>query len=436
MADNRQHASIEGPVQDSAGGRPFASSIVDLSPHGYREEEYFLSGTARCWVPRSGTRTGQDGMWAAQPIGAPQLYKTRLLARIPPPDRFSGTVVVEWMQELFGTERDIFFRWNAEMLLRAGIAWIGVSLHHEGVDGPAPNSLVNWDPQRYGSLTIPDSSLGYDILSQAARCLHDLPGLGEGKVKTLLAAGNSLSAWRLSTYVNAVQPVEQIFDGFFLQDFRQKTVQDREDAAFPHDRYVRSDAISPVLMLNMTPAAMRSADQPAGHMLRRWEPAGAAHTNTFLMARTAVAEERDTGTIITCCPEDYANAIPSQYFSGAAIEALVRWARDKKAPQDFAPIDLASAGGAPALDEYGNVTGGMRHPWVDVPVARYGWEGECVGGSGRTYPFPSSRLARLYDGPQDYHQKFAVAVRRAVRDGIILPHDAEAAIAAAGRLTW
>lgn len=223
MADNRQHASIEGPVQGGARGRPFAASIVDLSPHGYREEEYFLSGTARCWAPRSGTRTGQDGMWAAQRIGAPQPYKTRLLARIPPPDRFSGTVVVEWMQELFGTERDIFFRWNAETLLRAGIAWIGVSLHHEGVDGPDPNSLVNWDPQRYGSLTIPDSSLGYDILSQAARCLHDLPGLGEGKVKTLLAAGNSLSAWRLSTYVNAVQPVEQIFDGFFLQDFRQKT---------------------------------------------------------------------------------------------------------------------------------------------------------------------------------------------------------------------
>lgn len=438
MLNRHPEPTLESAPSGGSRAGPFAASVVDLEPLGYVEKEYFLSGAARAWAPRDGTKTGQDGQWSSEPTGTSQRYKTRLLARMPSADRFNGVLIVEWMQEMFGTERDIFFRWNAETILRSGFAWAGVSLHHESVDGPGPNSLKNWDSERYDTLAIPASGdLGYDILTQAGLCLRKSDGPLQGlNVTTMLAAGNSLSAWRLSTYVNAVQPVEDLFDGFYLQDFRQKTVQDRVDRHFPHDRYIRADSATPVMMLNMTPAALRSTGQPPGRLLRRWEPAGASHTNTFLMARTALAEARDTGQIIHFCPEDYANNIPSQYFSGAALESLTRWVEVGSAPPDFAPIDLAPGGREPALDEHGNVLGGLRHPWIDVPLGRYHWEGKCVGGSGRTCLFMANRLDRLYGDPKGYHLRFATAARSAAEQGIINSADAEAAILKAANTRW
>jgi hypothetical protein len=73
---------------------------------------------------------------------------------------------------------------------------------------------------------------------------------------------------------------------------------------------------------------------------------------------------------------------------------------------------------------------------VDVPVARYDWRGECIGGSGRTFPFTKERLKALYGTPDVYHKRFAEAAKAAEKRGVLLPPDTQAAIEAANKVTW
>ena len=73
--------------------------------------------------------------------------------------------------------------------------------------------------------------------------------------------------------------------------------------------------------------------------------------------------------------------------------------------------------GAPVLDAFGNVTGGLRSPFVDVPTSR--WLGSSTGASfcfiaGHEKPFDAATLARLYPTHRDYVRAVARDVRRLV----------------------
>jgi hypothetical protein len=91
------------------------------------------------------------------------------------------------------------------------------------VDGPGGiagiGSLKKDDPVRYGSLVHPGDSYSYDIYSQAAAALRHPDGvspLGGLRPRTLLAAGESQSAFRMVTYVDPVDPLARVYDGFFI----------------------------------------------------------------------------------------------------------------------------------------------------------------------------------------------------------------------------
>ena len=97
--------SVSGPVTGGRYGVP-ANPVppAELDRYGYREEEYFLSGTARSYVapgPLSG-----DGRWTVA-TGPTAPYVTRMVVRRPTdPARFNGTVVVEWLNVSAGRESD------------------------------------------------------------------------------------------------------------------------------------------------------------------------------------------------------------------------------------------------------------------------------------------------------------------------------------------
>ena len=81
---------ITGPVVGGVHGRPYGSSLVNLRPWRYSEEEYFASGTAdgggSTAIPTPSTGSGPAG------------YRTRILVRRPvAPAAFNGTVMVEWL---------------------------------------------------------------------------------------------------------------------------------------------------------------------------------------------------------------------------------------------------------------------------------------------------------------------------------------------------
>jgi alpha/beta hydrolase family protein len=73
-------------------------------------------------------------------------------------------------------------------------------------------------------------------------------------------------------------------------------------------------------------------------------------------------------------------------------------------------------------DEYGNATGGVRLPALEVPVATYRGEfNEGAGGS--TQAFEPDRLAALYPTHAVYIEKMRAASDTAVAGGFMLPAD-------------
>ncbi len=124
------------------------------------------------------------------------------------------------------------------------------------------------------------------------------------------------------------------------------------------------------------------------------------------------------------------NAAPQHhYVLEAGLAALDRWIATGRPPAST-PLISVIDGARPALvlDKAGNATGGIRSPWMDVPIERLSGAPRGSDGLasllGSTEPLDSATLARLYPGGKaDYLAKFAVALDRAIRAGHILPVD-------------
>ena len=111
-------------------------------------------------------------------------------------------------------------------LIRDGFAWVGVSAQAVGVNQlkcPTTSCLLPCfvapgDPVRYASLSHPGDSYSYDIFSQAGQAIRDNSAqiLGGLTPKKLIAAGESQSAGRMVTYIDAVQPLVHVYDGFLV----------------------------------------------------------------------------------------------------------------------------------------------------------------------------------------------------------------------------
>src|SRR5262249_39551495 len=97
-------------------------------------------------------------------------------------------------------------------MIRDGDAWVGVSAQAVGL-----NATKGSDPARYAALSHPGDSFSYDIYSQAGQAVRTNPTvLGGLKPKRVLAVGESQSAGRLVTYLNAVAPTAKVYDGYLV----------------------------------------------------------------------------------------------------------------------------------------------------------------------------------------------------------------------------
>ena len=113
-------------------------------------------------------------------------------------------------------------------LMEAGDAWVGVSTQALGVEGGqsllggsisgAGSGLVQQEPQRYGSLHHPGDTYTLDIFDQVGLALHsDHTGvLGPLRPRHVVAVGESQSAFYLTTFADALEPVTHAFDGIFI----------------------------------------------------------------------------------------------------------------------------------------------------------------------------------------------------------------------------
>ncbi|MDB5454921.1 MAG: hypothetical protein JWP92_506 [Caulobacter sp.] len=447
-------------VTGAIAGRPaLALTAFDLADVGYRVEEYFLSGLATSY--RAVGARGRDGRWSARAHKA-AAYMTRMVVVRPErPAAFNGTVMVEWLNVSAGADTAPEWGYTHRELIRSGYGWVGVSVQKAGIEGggliafPGMEPLRKADPERYAPLRHPGDRFGYDIFTQAARALRADPQrlLGVPTLTTLIAAGESQSAGRLTTYINAVAPIEQAFDGYLVHSrfggapgLGKSSMVASLLAALRPVR-IRTDTAAPVLnFITETDLMMKRfgylpARQPDHDRLRTWEVAGTAHADTYVMKASSIdngaASAEDmakalapTRDLLGLTLPGEINAAPQHhYVMMAALSALNRWVTTGATPSCGPRLTVEGARPAKlTLDSAGNAAGGVRTPWMDVPTCKL--SGLAAAGGrmgalfGSTGPLGRGALARLYPGGRgDYVVKFRAALALAIDAGFILPSD-------------
>jgi Alpha/beta hydrolase domain len=447
-------------------GTPVSTlGAFDLSRHGYAVQEWFLAGTASSW--RSAGEPGDDGRWTVDAADSAP-FTTRLLVCRPDRLRFTGTVVVEWLNVSGGGDGSPDWFFLHRHLMREGAAWVGVSAQKAGIDGgglfESGQHLKNVAPERYEALAHPGDAFAFDIFSQAGAVLRTGAGpLADLDIQTLLAAGESQSAAFLVTYVNAVDPLARIYDGFMIHgrgaagaslegEMRARRVAQgetldlasRRDARSPGHR-VRDDVRVPVITVQSETDVIMLGGvrgrQPDNDRFRLWEIAGAAHFDTYGL----VAAHRDDGSLPVAelaalmAPTDevmgqkaasLVNSGPQQhYVLNAALAHLEAWVRRGNPPPGADRFEI-TGGESPVLvlDDLGNVRGGVRTPWVDVPVAALSGLGQQGAVFtvlfGVTRPFDGAQLDRLYpNGRRQYLAAFERRLDEAIGSGFLLEAD-------------
>jgi hypothetical protein len=452
---------VTGPITGGSTGKPFTATSIDLATYGYVEQEYFFAGTATAYDWAS--TPGEDGMWSVKTTTTAS-YKTRMLVRRPTDaTKFNGTVIVEWFNDTGGIDADPEFGFAHAELLRSGFAYVGVSAQAQGVvggglslsalTGVSVKPLVQEDPQRYGSLHHPGDDYAYDIFTQAARVLRH-PGavdaLGGLVPMRLVGDGESQSAIRMVTYVNAIHPVENVFDGFFIHSRFSggALINGFADAgveailAGPSPAHIRGDLTVPVfqfetetdvpgLSSGLLGQGYAVSRQPDTAHLRTWEVAGTAHADQYLIdyEEGPDGDAGEAASVVGSCGD--INAGPQHWVEDTAMNAMQAWLASGQLPPTGQPFMLNGAGTAITQDSYGNALGGVRTAALDVPIATYSGQpsSSAAGGLtcsffGQTTPFSSMQLATLYASHDDYVTKVTTATAAAQQAGFILAADA------------
>jgi len=82
-----------------------------------------------------------------------------------------------------------------------------------------------------------------------------------------------------------------------------------------------------------------------------------------------------------------------------------------------------------ALDEKGNHIGGIRHPYVDVPLGRWTDDAACI-------LYDKSYRDTLYKNQADYVRRVKASAEKMVEDRWILPSAAEILVREAENIPW
>jgi len=455
-----EETMIQGPIAGGKHGWAFGRPLFDLKAHGYVEAEYFISGTAATYRQVPGTAWGRDGRWGAD-VKPNVPYKTRILVYRPAdPKRFNGTVIVSWNNVTAGYE---LFGGESPEILEGGYAFVGATVQRVGVHGFPTNSqgLAAWDPERYGSLGIPTDDASYDIFTQVARAVsakRDHSGvdpLGGLYVRKVIGIGASQSAARLSTYVNAIHPLQRAFDGFLLQIYFGRGTPIEVGSGILNNDYtarlnggalpailrevnlvganlIRDDLDIPVMVVNseLEAVACHGVRQPDTGRFRYWESAGTSHTASQTQDIRASKYRREFNAPSPVL--DDMNRISLTPYYDAAIHHLNRWVHGGEPPPRQPLIEFAGDPADVVRDKHGIAKGGVRMPQAEVPVAKNSaiplspTRGLLLRGSNR--PFDEKEFAALYRDEQDYLSQFEQAARRAVAAGVMLPRDIAPAV--------
>jgi hypothetical protein len=478
LAQTTPIPEVRGPIPVTATSWPFAAadhSVTprDLSKSGYVEEEYFLSGQANVYDwPALGELTS----FARGP------YTTRILVRRPLNSaQFSGTVIVEALNPSIRYDAAVMWMESQDYIMRSGHAYVGVT-----VKPVAAASLELFDAQRYASLSFknplplertceqsklppapgglpPESTpatengLIWDILSQTGALLHSdskSNPLHSFSVSRVYLTGDSQSGGFVLNYANAIHPFARraggkpVFDGYLTSSASGVGLPMHQCAArIPAGDprlTIQPRGVPIIKIINQTDITFLNrrpdSDTPPD-LYRSYEVAGAAHVHDWVLAWGAndadVAKTGAAGFLSNAqCKQhnEKGNQFPTQYILNGAFANLDRWSREGVPPPRAQSLQIADPRNGRAtlqLDEYGNARGGVRTPYVDVPLVRYGVYMDGPGICelwGYQVPLDRAVLKRLYPKPSDYVSKVKAATKRLLDTRWIVPEDAAAIV--------
>jgi len=434
-------------------GAPLNAAGADLALAGHLEEEFSMQGLAGRYRLGAG---GTDAQW----VDGGHPYRTRLLLRRPAqPERFSGTVVVEWLNVSCGQDLDFVYAGARELVLRDGHAWLGVSVQRAGVD-----RLASARPQRYGDLSVtaplddPATGapldlphpltqapgcdvLGWDIFSDAGRWLrtHAAQAWGGPPVTCLIAAGESQSAIRLSHYFNQIQPLHGVYDGFLLYD-RAGPMALREDTA------AKAISIGTDFFAEL---AGGSPPEDTGNQ-RWWELAGSSHVSWPEMRdhidpqvlRDGLQQVDGQAVSLTVLmaaqhgadPEALWSPVPNGDLVKAALHALVAWVRHGQCPA-HAPRLAFAAPGRLLRDAEGRTVGGIRYAAHALPSGLHDGIGPPgLALTGTRQALGAQDLRQRYGRAEYYLAGVHQVVQANLAQGFLLAPEAERVLAEARAL--
>jgi hypothetical protein len=429
----------------------------DIASVGYVAAEFFISGSASSYSPAG--ELGADGRWSVSPATAAG-YTTRIVVLTPADQaRFNGTVLVEWLNVSGGIDAPAVWMMAHREMLRAGYAYVAVSAQRVGVEGGASlmgidMSLKTQDPSRYSSLHHPGDAHAYDIFSQAGRLASNTEILRGLDAEHVIAVGESQSALFLTTYINAVDPLARVYDGFLVHSrfgpaapLDGASILDELESDAAQSVAFRPDLRVPLVtiitetdLVGGVRNGYHNARQPDNQQLRVWEIAGTAHADNYTIQvapidngtaalADIVAAYTPTNMLMGQQLNHCINFGPQHhYVLQAALSHLHNWVSTSRPPPSGTLLELK--GEQPVLDEHGLTRGGIRTPWVDVPIARTsGIGGEesvmsWIFGSGEL--FDAATVQRLYPGGlADYLDRFTASLDASIQSGFLLPADRE-----------
>jgi Alpha/beta hydrolase domain len=429
-------ATLSGPVTTGQIIEPLSGVGTNLAANGYEEQEYFASGTAHAF---KATSSPSDGRLVVAPTTSAS-YKTRIIVRRPTdPKKFNGTVIVEWLNVSEGESSPDWDYLNP-MLMRDGYAWVGVSAQALAVNGGASilgaqaGGLVQKEPSRYGSLHHPGDQYALDMYAQiglALRHNHGADVFGPLHPRHIVAVGESQSAFYMTDFADALQPLTHAYDGIFIHSRGAGGAGIGTGTGLKGKLLIRTDLSVPVFMFetqtDLTTLGYAASQQPNTARIRTWEVAGTSHADAYLVG--------GNGGLLGCTQP--INDGPQHQVVQAAFTAFDKWVVDGTAPPTPAFFHLASTNPATyALDQYGNVIGGVRTPAVDVPISAL--SGAAPAGAtvicslfGSATPLSASTLTTLYPTKADYIADYTKSLDKAIKGGYILAADRSAMLAQA-----
>jgi hypothetical protein len=409
---------VSGPVAGGVHGFAANSSAYPLSGNGYdySENEYFFSGTA------TNLSNGNT---------AP--YTTRMIVRLPKdPSKFNGIMLVDWPNVT--DQEDFEFTWWAsahEYLMQQGYGYAAVSAQQVGV-----NHLKAWDPTRYATLVHPGDDYAKDIYAQGIQALRDpahnatsplypnvVDPMGGLKLRYVVAGGVSQSAGQLAGFINGGYNRGEV-DAYNLERDLTSAITDYSTFIFTLDEETSFTG---------APAPPRAPDNT--HYVV-WEEAGASHEPITWWNYRLATQERQ-GELPPNSPDPVnaacsVNRAPINY----SVDAMLYWTRrylTKGTTPPSAPRVTRNADNSPTRDANGLAEGGLRHSFIQVPVALNTSQGCPFWG---TYtPWGSDQVRATYPTHSDYVDQVVAWDAYEVRKGWLLPADRDVDVAKAQAFT-